>query len=159
MYVNPFPTDPDRAALWEMLVERDIEAFIACDWERVEPDFLADAFYAIDAGKQANPDGWRLSFPTLSAYRDAWLKSARDMRGRIALERVRKETLAATTLLEIDIEGDLALLHKKFNGDFLLDDGEPVSLHWRTAYQCRKVDGRWRIVGFVGYLPYEAPAK
>ena len=25
--MNPFPNDPDRRAIWEMLVERDIEAF------------------------------------------------------------------------------------------------------------------------------------
>jgi hypothetical protein len=42
--VNPFPHDPDRQAIWAMLVERDIDAFLAADWAMVEDDFLAESF-------------------------------------------------------------------------------------------------------------------
>ena len=36
---NPFPAgDADRHALWEMLVRRDIDAFIGQDWSMVEDD-------------------------------------------------------------------------------------------------------------------------
>jgi len=43
---NPFPEgDADRHALWEMLVRRDIDAFIGQDWAMVEDDFIADSFF------------------------------------------------------------------------------------------------------------------
>ncbi|URK18933.1 hypothetical protein M9H61_05360 [Thalassospira sp. GO-4] len=58
----PFPsTDTDRTRIWEMLVLRDIAAFVAADWSMVEDDFKADGFYAIDACKSDNPDDWKRS--------------------------------------------------------------------------------------------------
>lgn len=159
MYKNPFLGDPDRESLWNMLVERDIEAYLNCDFDGVEGDFLAESFFAVDARREIDSSSWKLSFPTLGSYKEAWLKSARQMWGRISLDRLRNETLSATDLSEIEIQGDLALAHKKFNGDFTLDDGHRISLHWRTVYQCRRVDGRWRIAGFIGYLPYTGSAN
>ena len=39
--MNPFPaSDPDRHAIWEMLVERDIQAFVAADWNPWRRIFL-----------------------------------------------------------------------------------------------------------------------
>lgn len=39
---NPFAGDPDCHEIWEILMRRDFEAFVAADWSRAEPDFLAE---------------------------------------------------------------------------------------------------------------------
>jgi hypothetical protein len=75
--MNPF-SDPDRQGIWEMLVERDIAAFLACDWSMVAGDFLAGEFFGVDGQKSGNPDTWRLAYPTLEEYRAEWLLQAHD---------------------------------------------------------------------------------
>ena len=80
-FKNPFPaTDVARHSIWEMLVTRDIDAFLAADWSKVADDFVEDGFLGINANRDANPDNWRLSFPSLSAYRDEWLRQAQDFK-------------------------------------------------------------------------------
>ena len=27
-------------------------------------------------------------------------------------------------------------------------------MNWQTLYICRREDGRWKIAGFIGYLPH-----
>ena len=152
---NPFPEgDPDRHALWEMLVRRDIEAFLARDWSMVADDFLADRFFGLHGHFLANPDSWRLAFPTLEAYRDEWLRQAEET-ARIAFaEPLREALFRITNLRDIDIAGDRAVLHKKFDGTIARADGTVQRLAWQTLYFCAKSGGRWRIAGFVGYLPH-----
>jgi len=60
----------------------------------------------------------------------------------------------ATRLTEIEINGDIAIAHKKFDGTIALSDGGQDVLNWQTLYFCRKVDGVWKLTGFAGYLPY-----
>src|SRR3569832_501744 len=74
--INPFPNDPDRREIWTMLVERDIAAFVAADWSMVADDFIEASFLGIDGRASDNPDSRRVGFPTLSAYRDEWLRQA-----------------------------------------------------------------------------------
>src|SRR3569832_2912872 len=75
---NPFPEgDADRHALWEMLVRRDIDAFLGQDWSMVEDDFIADSFFGMHAHFLSNADAWRLQFPRLEVYRDEWLRQAK----------------------------------------------------------------------------------
>ena len=46
---SPFPAnDADRNQIWEMLVPRDIAAFVAADWSMVKDDFKMDGFYAMN---------------------------------------------------------------------------------------------------------------
>lgn len=152
---NPFPPhDVDRRAIWTMLVERDIEAFVAADWGLVAPDFVADGFHGIDAGRHADPAAWRLAFPTLEEYRAEWLRQSRETLARADADAVRTGLHAATTLREIEVAGDSALARKVFDGELTLRDGTVQELRWQTLYRCRKVAGTWRIAGFVGYLPY-----
>ena len=76
---NPFPKgDAYRHDLWQMLVARDIAAFVACHWSMVEGHLLADSFFGMHAHFLNNPDFWRLEFPTLEVYRDQWLRQARE---------------------------------------------------------------------------------
>lgn len=154
IYNNPFEKDTDRYQLWEMLVERDIEAFIAGDWSMVADDFLAASFTAIDAQRDPSPDNWRLSFTSLDDYRDSWVKGSEEMRPKVQIDNLRKDIIDATNMDDIEVKGDSALLHKKFHGQVVADDGEIMPMQWQTLYQCKRVDGQWKIAGFVGYLPY-----
>ena len=151
---NPFEAaDTARHAIWTMLVERDIAAFLAADWSLVADDFVADGFLGIDAGRKADPAAWRLSFPTLAAYRDEWLRQARAFQAERYAEDPRAAIFTTTTLEEIDVEGEAALARKTFDGSLRRNDGHIDVMKWQTLYSCRLHEGRWKISGFTGYLP------
>lgn len=153
-YSNPFPFDPDRQYLWEMLVERDIIAFCNQDWSMVADDFIAENFIGIDAQRLDNPDYWILKFPNLELYREEWLAQAKSFAETEWAEDPEKAIYEATNLNDIEIAGDSALLHKKFNGKILQKNGSYTYMNWQTLYQCRKHNGVWKITGFTGYLPF-----
>ncbi len=151
---NPFPTsDVARHAIWQMLVERDIDAFLTADWSKVAGDFVEEGFIGIDGKREASPDKWRLAFPSLAAYRDEWLRQAEDFAGQSFAEDPRNAIFTTTTLEDIEIEGDMALARKKFDGSLTKSDGSIDLLKWQTLYYCRLHEGRWKICGFTGYLP------
>ncbi|WP_431324546.1 hypothetical protein [Rhizobium sp. YTU87027] len=153
-FKNPFPvSDVARHAIWEMLVPRDIDAFLAADWSLVEDDFVEEGFIGIDGRKQPSPDKWRLAFPSLSAYRDEWLRQAKDFKTQSFSEDTRTAIFTTTTLEDIEIAGDMALVRKKFDGGLAKADGTRDVMQWQTLYYCRLHDGRWKICGFTGYLP------
>lgn len=152
---NPFPEgDPDRHALWEMLVRRDLDAFLAQDWGQVESDFLADSFFGMHAHFLSNPDSWRLQFPRLETYRDEWLRQARETAQTEFAEPLRDALFRVTNMRDIEVDGDSAVLHKKFNGTIAKPGGAVDKLKWQTLYFCRRVEGEWKIAGFVGYMPH-----
>lgn len=157
--VNPFPAaDAPRRAIWEMLVPRDIDAFLAADWGPIADDFVEANFTGLNARFLPSPDDWRLSFPTLAAYRDEWLRQAQDARaareaGHYA-EEARAAIFRATRLEEIEVDGEAALARKRFDGGIRRADGGFDRMNWQTLYICRLAGGRWRIAGFVGYLPH-----
>lgn len=151
---NPFPPgDPDRHAIWNMLVARDIDAFVAADWSMVAGDFVRDGFLGLHAMRSDRPDSWRIAFPTIEAYREEWLRQARETAATSFAEPLREAILRATTLRDIDIAGASAVARKKFDGTIRRADGGVDTLLWQTLYFCRRERGRWRISGFVGYLP------
>ena len=154
-YQNPFPTtDSDRHEIWEMLVARDTRAFVMQDWEQVAGDFIEEGFMGINARLRSNPDSWQLTYPKLSAYRDDWLRQGQEFAKVAWDEDPERAMYEATTLRDIEIAGDSALLHKKFDGSIRKKDGGMDTLNWQTLYRCRKVNGSWKITGFVGYLPH-----
>ncbi|MEJ8473737.1 hypothetical protein [Roseibium algae] len=154
-FLNPFPEqDETRRSIWEMLVARDIEAFLTADWSMVEDDFIALGFLGISGNKASNPDKWSLAFPTLEHYRDEWLKQAREFAEVEFAEDVRKAIHTATRLEEIEIKGDVALVRKKFDGGIMRADGNFDVMQWQTLYYCRAQNDGWKISGFTGYLPY-----
>jgi hypothetical protein len=150
---NPFPDDPDRAFIWGMLMPRDFEAFAAQDWGMVAGDFDADRFLGIHAHNSPNQDDWDAAFPTLEAYRDEWLRQAAESARVAYAEPLVPALLRAVSMTRIDINGNVAVAHKKFDGTVKLADGGVDRLNWQTLYFCRKSD-RWRIAGFVGYMKY-----
>ncbi|MEZ4825519.1 MAG: RidA family protein [Bacteroidia bacterium] len=152
---NPFPeTDPDRHAIWEMLVRRDTTAFIGTDWSMVADDFLPEEFTGVDAGGHTNPDSWRLAFPDLETYKQEWLRQADSFSRTDWAEDSMEALFRATTLRDIEINGSRALVRKKFDGTILKKDGGKEILSWQTHYRCRKVGSEWKISGFTGYMPH-----
>ncbi|OCP16175.1 hypothetical protein [Ensifer sp. LC163] len=153
-FLNPFPSsDTARHAIWEMLVPRDIDAFLSADWSMVAGDFVEDGFIGIDGRRETNPDNWRLTFPSLSAYRDEWLRQSKDFAGLSFAEDTRAAIFKTTTLEDIEVNGDFALARKKFDGGLKKADGSFDVMKWQTVYYCRLHEERWKISGFTGYLP------
>jgi len=152
--INPFPGDADRHEIWEVLMRRDFEAYLAADWSMTGPDFLEDEFQGVSGGFLSDPDQWRLRFPSLASYRDEWLAQAVVFQ-KVELRGIGKLDFfyQSTVLREIEIEGARAVAHKKFDGHSTSTTGSPVRLLWQTLYFLRKVSSRWKITGFVGYLP------
>ncbi len=156
---NPFPPgDADRHAIWAMLVHRDIEAFLAQDEAAMATDFEPAGFFGIHAHRSDNPDSWRLGF-SFDEYRAEWLRQAGDAAGKAYRSSLREALFAATVLRDIDVHGDMALAHKKFDGVVELDDGTVETLNWQTLYVCRRFGDRWKIVGFTGYMPHPMGAR
>lgn len=159
---NPFAaSDTDRREIWDVLMRRDFAAFVAADWSAVADDFVSGNFWAMDAGRQASPDRWTLRFATVEAYRQEWLRQAREFQPvRLRGEGKLDFFYRAVRLAEIELapEGDAALARKKFNGEAVAEDGTAIAIRWQTLYVMRKEGDRWKIAGFVGYLPYEHAA-
>ena len=153
---NPFQgKDSDRYEIWEMLVRRDIDAFLSCDWAATEPDFIREGFFGIDGEKDPDPDNWRINFSNLGVYRDEWLRQAEETVGSVDEKNAREALFNAVDLTYIDIVGECAVAHKKFDGYFPLANGGRDRMNWQTLYVCRKVQGVWKIASFVGYLKYK----
>lgn len=155
MQYNPFSpeVEPDRHAIWEMLVARDIAAYVAADWSKVADDFIEDGFFGVDARRSHDPDQWEPKYPSLEKYREEWLRQA-SADVPVDAKRLKAEIHALTDLTHIDVEGDCAVAHKKFDGTVTSSDGSIEHLQWQTLYTCRKVNGTWKIAGFLGYMPY-----
>ncbi|MBB95436.1 MAG: hypothetical protein CML68_12700 [Rhodobacteraceae bacterium] len=154
---NPFaPEDAVRHAIWEMLVPRDIDAFLAADWSMTAGDFIAENFTGMNANFDPDPQNWALSFASLEQYRDEWLRQAQANAETDYAEDPRAAIFAATRLEEIEITGAAALVRKKFDGRIRRKDGGEDRMLWQTLYWCRETPEGWKIAGFVGYLPYEA---
>jgi len=158
-FQNPFPPeDKSRRAIWEMLVPRDIDAFVTADWSAVADDFISENFTGLSGNFQPEPQGFTLAFPTLAAYRDEWLRQAHAFGAAKAAGDYagdpRDGIFAATRLEEIEITGDAALVRKKFDGRLAKADGSFERMNWQTLYICRLEAGHWKIAGFVGYLPH-----
>jgi enamine deaminase RidA (YjgF/YER057c/UK114 family) len=151
--------DPDRAAIWEMLVTRDIAAFLAGDWSMVADDFSDSGFFGIDARLSDDPDQWQPRFGTLDAYRDEWTRQAEDAARTAQPDTAQAALHAATRLERIDIDGDLAIAQKKFHGFLPQRDGGAAYLNWRTQYVCRREAGGWKIAGFVGYMAHHSAGQ
>lgn len=153
--INPFrDKDTDRAQIWEMLVSRDIKAYCEANWQMVADDFIEEGFMGIDGKKTDDPDQWSISFPNLKSYQSEWLHQAQLTKSQSWKGSLEEALHDLTTLTHIEIMGTSALAHKKFKGFIEKSDGDREQLQWQTLYRCRKIGGRWKIAGFVGYLPY-----
>lgn len=150
---NPNKIGSDEHELWEICVRRDILAFAAADWSICAADFKQEGFSGWDAGRSADPHLWRMAFPSLGEYRRAWEKDAAAHISREWERPLRDSLFEALTLARVDITGDVALVHKRFDGRLLPRQGQPIQLRWQSLFQLRRECGRWLQTGFVGYMP------
>ena len=151
---NPFDkSDQDKHSIWEILVRKDIDAFINIDWEATYPDFIEEGFYGIDGKKTQNPDDWVLTFPNLETYKTEWLKQAKETRATTDPLHLRNSLFRASQLKIIDINGTKAVAHKEIKGDIPNLDGTKETLNWQTLYVLHKIKGAWKIISFIGYIP------
>lgn len=158
---NPFDEnrDPERATLWAMLVARDAEAFAAGDWGPVAEDFWAERFEGISANGSADPAAWSLTYPTLDSYRRDWLRMADEfLRTPLADCEHLNLLYAMTTLDRFEFDGDRLLVWKRFRAEAALEGGGELSIAMQSIFRLHRDGDRWRIVGFIGYLPLEADA-
>lgn len=157
MYENPFQlSDLDRRSIWEILVRRDFESFVAKDWSLTEPDFWTDGFFGIDAHLSSDPDQWTLSFPTLNSYRDEWLRQSVEFSKKRFVGIAPLDFLYQIYKLDtIEIAGDRALAHKKFDGSTQTINGGTFTICFQSMYKMMRISGNWKIAGFVGYLPFK----
>ncbi|MFC3075920.1 hypothetical protein [Shinella pollutisoli] len=152
---NPFAADDaDRHAIWEMLVRKDIDGFAAADWAIFSGGFKHDGFAGLDAKGSLDPADWALRFPTVEAYRDAWLADARRARETAYAEPLRDALFRATDMRDIRVAGDTATARKTFDDAIALADGGSQRLNWQSVFFCTKEAGAWKITGFVGFLPF-----
>ncbi len=153
---NPFrpKADPDRHAIWEMLVRLDIEGFVACDWSDFGARFRSDGFLGLDAGGSLDPEVWQPRYAGVAAYRDAWMTDARKAAGTRYGEPLREALYRATNMHDIRISGESATARKTFNDAILLADGSQQLMKWQSVFFCTRDNGDWLITGFVGFLPF-----
>jgi hypothetical protein len=95
----------------------------------------------------------------LAAYGDEWLASSRKCRAMRFADGVTPldAVLRRCRIDRIDLAGDRAIAHKKFSGDVPLADGTTLSGSRQTIYRLHRQAGVWKIVGFLGHLPLDAP--
>jgi hypothetical protein len=156
---NPYDErqEPDHHALWEILIARDSEAFAKCDWSICDNDFARDRFDGISAHASLDPLRWTLRYPTVDAYRDDWLTMAEKYR-QVPFAKIshRDFLYRMQTFARVDLADDRAVVWKQFRAAASLTNGEQHRAWGQSVYRLHRVDGRWQIVGFVGYLPLES---
>lgn len=158
-FANPYDqaVDADRHWFWEALVARDSDAFAAADWSICDGDFSHERFEGISAHGSLNPMNWRLEYPRLEDYRDDWLQMAAKF-AALPLESIfhRELLYKMQSFAKVEVADDRAIVWKRFDADEPLTNGERYQLTGQSVYRLHRIDGAWRIVGFVGYLPAEA---
>ncbi len=158
---NPYDaaTDADRHALWQALIARDSDAFAAADWSICDGDFSHDRFEGISAHGSFDPIDWTLRYPTVKSYRDDWLDMAQRFLSIPLAEASHRELLyRMQKFAKVEIADNRAIVWKQFSADQPLTSGDRYRISAQSVYRLHRIDGRWLIVGFVGYLPMEAPA-
>jgi hypothetical protein len=151
--LNPYAPGDERHAVFEMAVVRDVRAFVVGDWSGIAADFVEDGFFGLDGRGDATPVRWRLTYPTLAAYRDRWLKQSVEFRARRYDSDSASSIFALLKVPLLELDGDSGVLLKRFDGVITPSGGEPLTLRWESLFVLRRVAGAWKVQGFVGYLP------
>lgn len=155
---NPFDrrVEPDHHELWEILIARDADAFAAEDWSICADDFAADRFDGISGHGSLDPVRWSLQYTTVNSYRDDWLRMACEFKSlQLQLHGHRELLYRMQTFAKVEISNGRAVVWKQFRASEPLTSGSRYEISAQSVYRLHKCDGRWLIVGFVGYLPLE----
>ena len=153
MYNAPKTYNDDEVKIWNILIYNDFQAFCKGDWDMVHDDFEEKSFYAIHGRRTNNKFDWGLQYDSLAAYKEDWLNQSRDFLKLEFLCDPLKVLFESTKLSRIEIQGELALVHKEFNGIFEVKGAEPIVLDWISLFMLKKYNSDWKIVSFLGYLP------
>jgi hypothetical protein len=153
IYNAPNTYNEDEIKIWNILMYNDFNAFCKGNWEMIHNDFEEKEFYAIQGSKTNYKLDWTLQYDSLAAYKEDWLHQSRDFLKLDFLCDPLKVLFESTKLSKIKIQGDLALVHKEFNGTFEVKGAETIVLDWISLFTLRKYDTDWKIISFVGYLP------
>ncbi|PYE30367.1 hypothetical protein C8J35_111101 [Rhizobium sp. PP-F2F-G38] len=157
---NPFSTtDPDRHSIWEMLVRQDIEGFVAQDWTIFGGFFRRDGFCGLDAEGSLDPKDWWLRFPTVDAYRTAWLADAKRAAETAYAEDRRSALYRATTMRDVTVQGDTAIARKTFDDGIALHGGGVQKLNWQSVFFCARSEQSWTITGFIGFMAFDSVSE
>ena len=108
-----------------MLIDRDIDALVAGDWELVRGDFDPDNFVGYDG---SDPIRLRIAFATLDRYTERWFKSATTLRG-VDRQLLRAQLRASQRIESVDFNGDHCVARKVFDGSVETARGS-VTLDW-----------------------------
>ena len=153
IYNAPNTYNDDEIKIWNILMYNDFHAFCKGDWEMVHNDFEKKEFYAIQGSKTNYKLDWSLQYHSLAAYKEDWLNQSKDFLKQEFLCDPLKVLFESTKLSKIEIQGELALVHKEFNGTFVVKAAEPIVLDWISLFTLRKYGADWKIISFLGYLP------
>jgi enamine deaminase RidA (YjgF/YER057c/UK114 family) len=128
----------------ELLVDRDIAAFVAGDWDAMASDFDPDGF----VGLVELPHTARVhvTYPDLGSYRAAWLSDSAAVRAELPPARLEAE-LRDATRLAVEVSGDHAVARKVIDGV-----AGRVRYQRVVEYRLRSVGRRWRVIGFTCHL-------
>lgn len=153
IYNAPNTYNDNEVKIWNILIYNDFHAFCRGNWEMIHNDFEEKEFYAIQCSKTNIKLDWSLQYDSLSAYKEDWLIQSRDFLKLDFLFDPLEILFESTRLSKIKIQGDLALVHKEFNGTFEVKGADPIVLDWISLFTLRRYDADWKIISFVGYLP------
>ncbi|BBM89703.1 hypothetical protein COTS27_01410 [Spirochaetota bacterium] len=151
---NPYDEDSDRHVLWELLVRDWIEAMLAEDFSKIEQHFVKENFWTLDAAGNMHLDSWRINYTDFLTYKKNWTTNIQGFIAMIDSAKARLSLYKASMLRDIEIKGDLATVHMKFNGNIPTKNGPPMHIEWRTLYWLRKLHNEWKIASFVENLPF-----
>jgi len=152
-YQPPSNYSKDEQLIWQVLIYRDFIAFCNQDWTIIANDFIEKGFFGIDGKKSTNKNNWCLTYDSLQSYKTDWINQSKEFNKKTFLIDPLEVLFNTTKLTKIEIKGDLALVHKEFNGAFRVKDEDSIVLDWISLFVLRKVNGNWKITSFTGYLP------
>lgn len=140
-------SERDVRELIDMLWLRDSAAGARSEWRAVADDFEEESFVGYVGGP--GNAAWRIAFPDLASYAKVWVEGTEKLRGDLDPVDYERQIIAASSIGEVEVNGDWALVRKDFYGTVGQEDS---LLNSRTYYFLRRVGGRWRIVGFAAGL-------
>ena len=152
-YIAPFHYNIDEQLIWQTLIYRDFVAFCTEDWSLIENDFIEDGFFGIDGKRSTIKMDWCLTYHSLESYKQHWIQQSEDFNKKTFLNNPLNVLFNTTKLSKIEIIGNIALVHKEFNGVFTIKNEEPILLDWISLFVLRKINKNWKIASFTGYLP------
>lgn len=151
-FKNPYSNNTAEYKFWEILIKNDFEAFCTRNWKMIEADFIKEGFFGIDGKKSVNKLDWCLTYNSLESYKNDWINQSEAFNLKDFDCNPLDVLYNTTKLSRLEIKGDIALVHKEFNGRFDIKNEDPIILDWISLFVLRKIEGNWKIANFTGYL-------